>query len=123
MRWVRDRRRIGAWAALFAFAVQIVLSFGHVHVGKIAAASSATTVAWQEADRDAPATPGHPPGAQDFCAVCATISLVAGSVLPTASSILPPAATEHRWLAQLVSRLISFEPFILFQARAPPVVL
>ena len=31
MHWVRANRRIGAWVALFALSLQLVLSFGHVH--------------------------------------------------------------------------------------------
>src|SRR5260370_8255074 len=31
MRWVRTNRRSGAWWALLAMAIQIVVSFGHAH--------------------------------------------------------------------------------------------
>src|SRR5258708_10299935 len=31
MRWVRINRRHGAWCALLAMAIQIVVSFGHAH--------------------------------------------------------------------------------------------
>jgi hypothetical protein len=31
MSWVRTHRRIGGTLALFALALQLVLSFGHVH--------------------------------------------------------------------------------------------
>ena len=124
MRWFRTHIGLGSRLALFALAVQLVLSFGHIHIGKIAPSSSPTSVAFAQApDRSGAPNPNPHSGADDFCAICATVSLVASSVLPTASSVLPPAATEHRWLAEPVSRLISFEPFILFQARAPPVVL
>ena len=32
MYWVRSNRRFGSWAALFALAIQLVLSFGHIHI-------------------------------------------------------------------------------------------
>jgi hypothetical protein len=122
MRWFRTHIGLGSRLALFALTVQLVLSFGHIHVGKIALASphSALTVA-QAPDRG----PGPKPhtGADDFCAICATVSLLASSVLPTASSPLPPVAAEHRWLTEFASARISSDSFVLFQARAPPVVL
>ena len=74
MRWVRRNRRIGAWAALVAFALQIMLSFGHVHRDKLAfASSSAADISLaQAASRDnAPASPNRHTGASDFCAICA----------------------------------------------------
>jgi len=36
MRWVRGHRRVGACVALFALALQLVLSFGHIHLADIA---------------------------------------------------------------------------------------
>ena len=35
MGWVRYHRRFGAWPGFAALALQIVLSFGHVHVGNV----------------------------------------------------------------------------------------
>src|SRR5262245_56438932 len=32
MGWIRSNLRFGAWCALLALAIQLVLSFGHVHV-------------------------------------------------------------------------------------------
>jgi hypothetical protein len=123
MRWFRTHIGLGSRLALFALAVQLVLSFGHVHVGKIAPASShgAITVA-QSPDRDGGPSPKPHNGVDDFCAICATVSLLASSVLPTASSPLPPAVAEHRWLIDFASARISSDSFVLFQARAPPVI-
>ena len=126
MRWIRLNRRVGAWAALFALAVQITLSFGHIHVGKFALSSgaAAATSSAQAAGRDgAPSAPDRHTGAYDFCAICATISLVASSALPEAYDLLLPAASEHRWQINLADTRTSFDPYILFQARAPPSVL
>jgi len=123
MRWFRTHIGLGSRLALFALTVQLVLSFGHVHVGKIASVSShgATTVA-QAPDTDGGPVPKPHTGANDFCAICATVSLIASSVLPTASSLLPPVAAEHRWLTEFANARISSDSFVLFQARAPPVV-
>jgi len=32
MRWVRSNTRFASWLALFAFALQLTLSFGHLHL-------------------------------------------------------------------------------------------
>jgi len=121
MRWFRTHIGLGSRLALFALAVQVVLSFGHVHVGKLAAAKGAIALA-QAPDRHGGPTPKPHTGVDEFCAICATVSLLASSVLPTASSLLPPVATEHRWLTQFADARISSSPFVPFQARAPPVL-
>ena len=43
MRWIRTHRRLGSRLALFALAVQLVVSFGHVHLDKIAPSSAAAS--------------------------------------------------------------------------------
>ena len=44
MRWVRCNNRFGSWLALAALALQIVVSFGHVHLDRVAP-SAAVAVA------------------------------------------------------------------------------
>jgi hypothetical protein len=115
---------LGSRLALFALAVQLVLSFSHVHVGKIAPASSPGAITLAQApDRGGGPTPKPHSGVDDFCAICATVSLLATSIVPTASSVLPPVPAEHRWLTEFAGIRPSSIPFVLFQARAPPVVL
>jgi hypothetical protein len=36
MRWFRSRKRSGSYLALFALAFQLAVSFGHVHLERIA---------------------------------------------------------------------------------------
>lgn len=124
MRWVRVNRRIGAWAALFAFALQITLSFGHVHLDKIASSSSlAGRLLTQAASQDnAPASPNRHTGANDFCAICATVSLIASSALPEPARLAPPVVTASAWRHEFNSAVPSSESYFPFQARAPPVV-
>jgi hypothetical protein len=124
MRWIRANRRIGAWAALFAFALQLTLSFGHVHLDKIASSSSlAGSLLTQAASQDnAPASPNRHTGANDFCAICATISLIASSALPEPARLAPPVVTASAWSHDFSSAIPSSESHFPFQARAPPVV-
>jgi len=124
MRWFRSHRRLGSRLALFALAVQTVLSFGHVHIDRRAFASaSAATTSVEAADRRAPALPDRHTGANDFCAICATVSLIASSLLPGSPSLAPPLASEHRWLNELAGATLASDSSVLFQARAPPTVL
>ena len=122
MGWIRVNRRIGAWAALFALAVQITLSFGHIHLDKIALSrlpAHATQV--QAADGNTPRS-GHHSGANDFCEICATIAMVASSVLPTPAALPAPVATPYSWAREFAPAPPAREADSFFQARAPPFV-
>src|SRR5712675_788634 len=89
MLWVRTNRRIGAAVALFALAVQLALSFGHVHLDNAAPQTAS--------GGDAPPDPDRRPGATDFCAICATLSLASTLLLPEPSRFTPPIAHSHAW--------------------------
>jgi hypothetical protein len=102
MRWFRSHRLKVASLALFALACQFVLSFGHVHLDRsvgnsshwtIAAASGKAVAApvGKVTSADLPASPGkkNPSGlGDDFCAICANISLAAALVVPNAPTLL-----------------------------------
>jgi hypothetical protein len=122
MFWIRANRRIGTTVALFALAVQLILSFGHVHLDKAALFGPAV------AGISAPQTPNgggappdrHRPGADDFCAICATISLASTLLLPEPAAITLPIAHAQAWPPQFQATLAARGPQYLFQARAPP---
>jgi hypothetical protein len=122
MQWIRLNRRIGAWAALFALTLQLVLSFSHVHVPKSLLTSAlATTVSQQLASRDgAPSSPQQHNGADDFCAICATIGLLASSALPESTSFVVPVAVPAAWPHEHAGIFVPFDSHLLFQARGPP---
>ena len=121
MRWVRGHRRVGACVALFALALQLALSFGHIHLADIASplASVAAAAPSQAEDYGGPANPDR--RARDICAICATLNLTASADLPTVASLVVPFAFTQAQRPDFVSALISSELFFLFQARAPPV--
>src|SRR5258705_9896143 len=76
MLWVRTNRRIGAAVALFALAVQLALSFGHVHLDKAALFAPAAIAAPQTArGGGAPPGPDPPAGRGGFCRDCAPPAL------------------------------------------------
>ena len=92
MSWIRKQIRWGAQLALMALAVQMVLTFGHVHLERYLPAGATAAVESPEQPAS-PTSPEHPyrgPLSRDFCAVCSTISLVGALVLPVAHALALP---------------------------------
>jgi len=122
MRWFRSSRGGVAWLAFFALACQLLLSFGHVHLGKFSG-----PVTWAAAeDGVAPASVPPPQKAptglaDEFCAICANIGLAGALVVPDSPMVVaPPSASvqKPRW-ALAASASGSFD-HLLFDARGPP---
>jgi hypothetical protein len=91
MRWFRSNGGGVAWLAIFALACQFVLTFGHIHSGRVGAISAALAISGGSAG--APPSPAQkvPTGlAQDFCAVCNNIGLANALVLPVSPATVPP---------------------------------
>jgi hypothetical protein len=137
MNWFRSNVKQGSRLALFALALQFVLSFGHFHAGAAQAAaltvhsvaaqidaSSANVAAPDVMDRSAAGqqTPSnhdsdHP---NDPCAICAVIAL-AGSVLsPASPHLLQPHAAEFSYLVTDAGFVHLSSAGVAFQPRAPP---
>src|SRR6266478_6202160 len=99
MRWFRSNGGGVAWAAFFALACQLLLSFGHVHVGKFSGGSAAWAAA-ESGNAAADVPPSSPQKkpiglAGDFCAFCSNISLANTLVLPILAFFLKdPVSTE-----------------------------
>jgi hypothetical protein len=121
MRWLRYDRRIGSWLALAALAVQLALSFGHVHPGAVQRFDPSVAGLGQEAHAAKP-LPAQQPGedGNDYCAICASIYLAANSFVPVAPQ-LPVPSISHR-----IERFDPGTPAFIasrrlaFQSRAPP---
>jgi hypothetical protein len=119
MRWVRARLGVGSRLALFALALQIVLSFGHVHLGDFKYGGRGLAVAGTPSGPSAP-TQQPISDADDYCAICATIHLATTSLLPQAPQLPVPFATgpvEHASSVAASSLSTRRAPF---QSRAPP---
>jgi hypothetical protein len=127
MRWIRSHVRLGSWCALFALAVQVVVSFGHAHRADFGWPSgflpSSAIAAEQPAAPlpAAPAAPVKPTGlAFDYCAICAVMNLAASAV-PAAAPGLPVPIVRGGLRFWIVRNISPAElPHLLFQARAPP---
>ena len=122
MRWARTRQRCGSWLALAAIALQLVLSFGHIHLEKFTSGSAIPSMAASKAPSSQQNPAQHPANeADNYCAICATIHLASTSFLPNAPLLSMPFASraiEH-------FRYFSFNSIsprrAAFQSRAPPV--
>lgn len=116
MMWVRRRARSLSLGALLALALQLGLSFGHVHHDTAAAA--VTTAA--PSDAPAPESdPGHDDH-RDTCAICLAATM-AGSALASAAPHLPAPPAFALLRASLPDATDTADPRrAAFRSRAPP---
>ena len=128
MYWFRSHIRLGARLALLALAVQIVLSFGHIHFYALglASANAAQAAMAQDAGPPPPSKSGpihkSDGSAGANCAICALIQLSAISGPAAAPALaLPANLGPIRWHFPIAMALAA-SPHFLFQARAPPSV-
>jgi hypothetical protein len=140
MGWVRFHRRYGAWPGLAALVLQLVLSFGHIHVGNVHishvhlgdmlfggaahAATDASGVTAANSQHLAP-TPQKSPAQNsgdddDYCAICASIFLASTSFMAEPPHLPVPLGFERIALTFLADRGVSAQRHVLFQSRAPP---
>jgi hypothetical protein len=119
MHWIRRNSRFGSWAAIFALAIQLILSFAHIHLkdiqGSSAVISSSSQLQPNIPDDDDQGTAGHV-----FCAICVALNLTSSSVLPTVAFPATPIDHPHKWVADLHPSQVSYRVHFLFQPRAPP---
>ena len=117
MKWFRSNIKHGSRIALFALAIQFVLSFGHFH-GVAAQAAPAI----QSAHQQQPAS-NHDSGQQpnDACAICAVIALANTVLFATPPLLLLPQAAEFLYLTTDAAFVHLNAVRIAFQPRAPPV--
>jgi hypothetical protein len=116
MRWFRDHIRHGSWFALIALAINLGLSFGHIH------ASYASQIA-------AVASPdnGQPQGRHDgdpadlLCPICMAASAV-GHALASAQPALPLAFAESPIALTIEPAMaVPQPPRAAFYSRGPPI--
>ena len=124
MNWVHRHRRRGALLALAALALQITLSFGHVHLnlhnsvgyshGPIAAAR------YGHLAQTSPQAPAQNPDDDDYCAICASIFLASTS-FTSLPPTLPVPIGFQRIEHSFDNTCGCSEPRrFAFQSRAPP---
>jgi hypothetical protein len=118
MRWFRANVRVGAWCALVAMALQLALTFGHVHGSLGSPASPRLTAQGALAPIDGPRVPLKP--LIDHCATCAVIHMAGAGIPPPAISLqLPLAVAAARLPFSGNSEPTSPRP-LRVRARGPP---
>jgi len=116
-------RRIGtAGLGLFALLLQLFLSFGHVHVGKLLAPRPLLlTAVGKSAPADQQQIPNGIP--DDDCQICTTMHMAASGLLPAPPFVVLPApfgqVAPHSFIEEFN---LGVTRHILFQTRAPPIV-
>jgi hypothetical protein len=136
MRWFRSHSFGLTSLALLALACQFVLSFGHIHAdrtagfstGRLVAAAVGSAIAAPAGKIALADLPGSPheknPDSlgDDFCAICANISLAAAIVLPIVFLLLLGTASSERLIWSFAATRVAATNHVHFDARGPPAV-
>ena len=117
MGWFRERCRLGVWVALTALALQLALSFGHIHAETFSPAPQITALAAEATGGGQPDSPAAP-GDHDYCAVCAVLSLLAAAQTADAPALPVPAAATVTVVA-VPETIRAIPGRTAFQSRAP----
>jgi len=147
MKWFRSNIRLGSRLALFALAMQCLLSFGHFH-GSSAQAAPALADAKQSGLHDTAGfaathldasdrtshedatrsvrlmtrSDGGPEGQpSDDCAICAVMALANAMVVATPPYLLGPQAAAFLYLTADAEFVDLNSARVAFQPRAPPI--
>ena len=134
MRWFRLHSFGLTSLALLALACQFVVSFGHFHLDHTAGFSTGRSIAavvgsaiaapaGKVALADQPAAPRekNPEGlGDDFCAICANISLAAAIVLPIVLLFLLGTVSSERLIWSFAATRVAATKHVNFDARGPP---
>lgn len=122
MRWIRSNLRGFARLALFALAVQVVVTFGHVHLdGLVVSAQGSQAVADHGTARADKAQGNGPHGTADLdCPICALIQLASTSPPALAPPLPVPLIVGGKVLEAPETTGVEVSPAFVFQARGPP---
>ncbi len=147
MKWFRSNIRRGSRLALFALAIQFLLSFGHFHGSSAQVAPALVETnqpglhdpvsfaathldAWDRASHeDASRAAGSKSSSDqesdgrptDDCAICAVMALADALVVATPPCLLGPQAASHLDLTAEAEFVPPNSARVVFQPRAPPI--
>jgi hypothetical protein len=119
MRWFRSNVRSGAWLALVAMAVQLVLAFGHLHL-RISSAQQVAKAAVTLPDGSLP-TKQKPRIVDEHCPVCTLIQMASTGAPAAAASLPIPDRSIAAPFRVGIEREPGASPPRHFQARGPPI--
>jgi hypothetical protein len=107
--------------ALLALAVQVILSFGHVHLSIFAPTSTPSAAAIGSVLPGGGAPSHNPDGSPDAdCQICAVMQLASMSAASAPPALPLPTSFRSIRLQAPAELAASSSPHALFQARAPP---
>lgn len=128
MKWFRRNIRTGSQLALFALALQFVLSFGHFHFNAAQAAPAIQALTHAQGPAADAASERQQRGNHDTdqpsnepCAICAVMSMASQVLLAAPPLLLLPDAIELLFLTTDAEFAHPRSPWPAFQSRAPPV--
>jgi hypothetical protein len=146
MKWFRSNVRHGSRLALFALAIQVLLSFGHFHGNSVQAAPASMdtnqpalhdTVTRAAMHLDAAAGASHEDAfsavgiktsdhesdgrSTDDCAICAVMALANALVVATPSYLPGPQPASCLNLMTDAEFIALNSARVVFQSRAPPI--
>jgi hypothetical protein len=119
MRWFRSNVRSGAWFALIAMALQLALTFGHLHLRGTSAAQLAASATITLPDGSS--LPTKPRLVDENCAVCTLIQMAGAAALVAAVWLLLPGLFASTRFAIRIEHRLAASPPLHFQARGPPI--
>jgi hypothetical protein len=119
MRWLRTNRRFGSSLGLAALALQLVVSFGHIHLEGIGGGAPALSSAQPPTSQPSPVQ--HPANdTDDYCPICAVMHLASSSFLPDAPQLPLAFISQPIEYRDDVAFIFVTPRLAAFQARAPP---
>jgi hypothetical protein len=121
MRLIDRYKRHGVVLALIALALQIVLTFGHMHLRGVAWHAGLPVAQRDVAQANAPTPAPIPADNDDYCAICGSIFLASSAFAPAPPQVLVP--TNFQWVEHFfyAVQLAAEPPRLAFRSRAPPV--
>lgn len=124
MGWVHCHRRRGAYFALAALLLQIVVSFGHVDLDGFVGPAHLTLSGPHNTvlAKVSQPSPAQNNGDDDdgYCPICASISLVSSSFVSEPPQLPVPDGVERIRHSVSVARGITTPLRVAFRSRAPP---
>lgn len=125
MNWFRSNARSCTRLALFALAVQMAVSFGHMHRDDLGLppfpATDQKPVAFNSAHTPAaPVNQDPQPASDDYCPICASVALLATGMPALPPVLVAPTAIHRAWPSVAFTQVHSRQIALSFQARAPP---
>ena len=126
MNWFRSNIRSWAWLALFALALQTVVSFGHVHRDDLGLTplteAGHVWVVEAKAALAGPSDQDHQPGPNHDCPICASIALLStGAPALVPALVVPVSVVRFAPFQRPIYRLQPQFAFS-FRARGPPII-